>query len=157
MNLALWLDRHARSDPARTAVFVGAAPWKSFGALAADVAGLARGMREKLGLAPGDRVAIVMRNAPQYAEVMLAAWWAGLAAVPVNAKLHPREVAFILEDSGAKAVFATPDWVAGLAEAVAGMPRAPDVIEAGSVGYDALLIEPMPLAPVADDALAWLF
>ena len=157
MNLALWLDRHARSDPARTAVFVGAAPWKSFGALAADVAGLARGMREKLGLASGDRVAIVMRNAPQYAEVMLAAWWAGLAAVPVNAKLHPREVAFILEDSGAKAVFATPDWVAGLAEAVAGMPRAPDVIEAGSVGYDALLIEPMPVAPVPDDALAWLF
>ena len=117
MNLALWLQRHARTDPARTAIFVGAAPWKSYARLAADAACLARGLREKLGLVPGDRVALVMANSPQYAEAMLAVWWAGLAAVPVNAKLHPREVAFILENAGASAVFATPDWIAGLAEA----------------------------------------
>ena len=135
----------------------GASAWKSYARLAADAASLARGLRGKLGLAPGDRVALVMANAPEYAEVLLGAWWAGLAAVPVNAKLHPREVAFILENSGAKAVFATPDWIAGLAEACAGLDRPPDVIEAGSVGYDALFGEPVPLEPVADDALAWLF
>ncbi len=157
MNLALWLQRHARADPGRTAVWLGTAPWKSFGRLAADAAALARGMRGKLGLAPGDRVALVMANSPQYAEILLAAWWAGLATVPVNAKLHPREVAYILENSGAGAVFATPDWVAGLAESMAGMARAPDVIEAGSVGYDALFGEPMAVEPVADGALAWLF
>jgi len=157
MNLALWLERHARTDSSRTAVFAGARPWKSFGRLARDVASLARGMREKLALAPGDRVAIVMTNAPEYAEVLLAAWWAGLAAVPVNAKLHPREVAWILADSGARAAFVTPDWVRGLAEAAAGLEEAPDVIEAGSVGYDALFAEPMPVAEVPDGALAWLF
>ncbi len=157
MNLALWLERHARTDPSRTAVFAGARAWKSFGQLARDVASLARGMREKLALAPGDRVAIVMANAPEYAEVLLAAWWAGLAAVPVNAKLHPREVAWILADSGARAAFVTPDWVRGLAEAAADLERPPDVIEAGSVGYDALFAEPMPVAEVADGALAWLF
>ncbi len=157
MNLALWLHRHARTDPDRTAVFVGASPWKSYGRLAGDVASLARGLREKLGLAPGERVALVMANSPEYVEILLAAWWAGLACVPVNAKLHPREVAFILEDSGASVVFATPDWIAGLAEATAGLARAPDVIEAGSVGYGALFGEPMPASPVADDALAWLF
>ena len=70
---------------------------------------LARGLREKLGLAPGDRVALVMTNAAEYPEILLGIWWAGLAAVPVNAKLHPREVAYILGNSGAKAVFATPD------------------------------------------------
>jgi len=157
VNLALWLHRHARTDPDRTAVFVGASPWKSYGRLAGDAASLARGLREKLGLAPGDRVALVMANSPEYVEILLAAWWAGLACVPVNAKLHPREVAFILEDSGASVVFATPDWIAGLAEATAGLARAPDVIEAGSVGYGALFGEPMPASPVADDALAWLF
>ena len=157
MNVALWLERHARTDPDRTAVFAGASAWKSYGRLASDVASLARGLREKLGLAPGDRVALVMANSPEYAEILLAAWWAGLACVPVNAKLHPREVAFILEDSGASAVFATSDWIAGLAEATAGLARAPDVIEAGSVGYGALFGEPTPASPVADDALAWLF
>jgi long-chain acyl-CoA synthetase len=157
MNLALWLERHARSDPARVAVFAGASAWKTYAQLAADAASLARGLRGKLGLVPGDRVALVMANAPEYAEVLLGAWWAGLAAVPVNAKLHPREVAFILENSGAKAVFATPGWVAGLAEACAGLDRPPDVIEAGSVGYDALFGEPLPLEPVADESLAWLF
>ena len=157
MNLALWLERHARADPERMAVFVGASPWKPYGRLARDAASLARGLREKLGLAPGERVALVMANSPEYAEILLAAWWAGLACVPVNAKLHPREVAFILEDSGAGAVFATPGWIAGLAEATAGLARAPDVIEAGSVGYHALFGEPMPVSPVADDALAWLF
>jgi long-chain acyl-CoA synthetase len=66
-------------------------------------------------------------------------------------------VAFILEDSGAKAVFAPPDWIAGLAQASSTLGRAPDVIEAGSVGYHALFAEPMPVSGVADDALAWLF
>ncbi len=157
MNLALWLQRHARSDPDRTAVFVGASPWKSYARLARDVASLARGLREKLALAPGDRVALVMANSPEYAEVLLAAWWAGLAVVPVNAKLHPREVAWILEDSGAKAAFVTPDWVRALAQAAEGLARVPDVIEAGSVGYDALFGEPLPVAQADDGALAWLF
>ncbi|MBL0143035.1 MAG: AMP-binding protein [Betaproteobacteria bacterium] len=157
MNLALWLDRHARTDPSRTAVFVGASPWKSYARLAADAAALARGLREKLGLRAGERVALVMTNAPQYPEILLGIWWAGLAAVPVNAKLHPREVAFILGNSGATAVFATPDWIAGLAEASTQLGRSPDVIEAGSVGYHALFGEPLPVAAVPDGSLAWIF
>ena len=157
MNLALWLDRHARTDPARTAVFVGASPWKSYARLAADAASLARSLRGKLGLVPGDRVALVMANAPEYPEILLGIWWAGLVAVPVNAKLHPREVAFILENAGAGVVFATPDRIGGLAEAATALGRAPDVIEAGSVGYHALFGEPAPVADAADDALAWLF
>jgi len=157
VNLALWLERHARTDPDRTAVHLGATPWKSTARLAADAAALAGGLRSKLGLAAGERVALVMANAPEYPEILLGIWWAGLAAVPVNAKLHPREVAYILADSGASVVFATPDWVAGLSEATAGLPRAPDVIETGSVGHHALYAPPVPVAAVPDDALAWLF
>ena len=157
MNLATFLERLARADPGRTGVFLGAAPWKDWGRLAADAAGLARGFRERLGLAPGDRVALVMTNAPEYAEVLLAAWWAGLAAVPVNAKLHPREVAYILGHSGARAVFATPEWMQAIAQAVADLAPAPFVVEAGSADYRALVAEPIPVTEVDENALAWLF
>ena len=46
-----------------------------------------------------------MKNAPEYLEALYATWWAGLAAVPVNAKLHPKEVDYIVaEHAGARSV-----------------------------------------------------
>ncbi|WP_212758095.1 AMP-binding protein [Usitatibacter palustris] len=134
------------------AVYRGAAPWASYRRLAGRVGGLAAALRGPMGLAAGDRVAIVMRNLPQYLEAMYAAWWAGLAAVPVNSKLHAREVAYILEHSGARAVFASDDWREGLSAATV------PVIEAGSREYDRLAASaPMAASPAAADALAWLF
>jgi len=114
MNLPAWLTRAARLDPAATAIFRGETSWADYGTLAGRVAGLARGLREKAGLSPGDRVALAMPNAPEYLEALYAVWWAGLAAVPVNAKLHPREVAFIVEDSGARLVIDSPGALAPL-------------------------------------------
>ncbi len=108
MNLAEWLARAARAWPTAPAVFRGEALWADYGALAVRVARLAAGLRDKAGLADGDRVAVVMANSPEYLELLYAIWWAGLAAVPVNAKLHPREVAFIVEDSGARLVVDAP-------------------------------------------------
>jgi long-chain acyl-CoA synthetase len=134
MNVALWLERAARASPGRVALFRGAAPWATYGVLAARAARLARGLREKAGLAAGDRVAIVMKNAPEYLEALYAVWWAGLVAVPVNVKLHPREVAFIAEDSGAKLVIEDSAQLPGL--------RAE---------------HPAPLAPADGASLAWLF
>ena len=60
------------------------------------------GVSVRAGLRRGDRVALVSRNVPAYVEALFACWWAGLVAVPVNAKLHPRELAFVLADSGAR-------------------------------------------------------
>src|SRR5205814_9059639 len=108
MNLASWLDRAARADPGRAAIFHGARRWATYGELAARVARLARGLREHARLGAGDRVAIFMKNRPEYLEALYAAWWAGLVAVPVNAKLHRKELAFIVEDSGAKLVIEEP-------------------------------------------------
>jgi long-chain acyl-CoA synthetase len=48
------------------------------------------------GLVSGDRVAIVSRNVPAYIETLFGCWWAGLVAVPVNSKLHPKELAYVL-------------------------------------------------------------
>jgi long-chain acyl-CoA synthetase len=133
MNLAAWLARAARSDPRRIAVYAGDSAWADYGTLALRASRVAAGFAAS-GLRRGDRVAIFMRNAPEYLEAIYAIWWAGLAAVPVNAKLHPREVEFIVADSGAKLVIDDPAQVAKLAADTA-----------------------LPIAETAPTALAWLF
>ena len=59
----------------------------------------ATSLRDHFGLSPGNRVAIVMRNRPEYLEALFAIWHAGLVVVPVNARLHRDEIAYILDDS----------------------------------------------------------
>ena len=50
-----------------------------------------------------------MANRPRYLELLYGIWHAGLVAVPINNKLHAREVAFILEDSAASLLFVAGD------------------------------------------------
>jgi len=112
MNLVTWLARAARSDPGRVAIHSGDRPWATYGELALRAARLAGGFGSRLGLERGDRVAIAMKNSPEYLLAMYAAWWAGLAVVPVNAKLHAKEVDFIVRDSGARLLVESPSDLA---------------------------------------------
>ncbi|MFW2334338.1 AMP-binding protein [Ilumatobacter sp.] len=109
MNLAVWVERNARRWPERPAIAVGDAVHAGWSACATHVAGLAGGLRDQIGLQPGDRVAIVMRNRPEYLEALFSIWHAGLVAVPVNARLHRDEVAYILEQSAASVVIVDDD------------------------------------------------
>src|SRR5262245_29572748 len=109
MNLAHLLLRSARSQPERTAIAVGRTPVLTYGELAQRVAGLAAGLTGKMNLKKQDRVALAMKNCPKYYELLFACWYAGLTPVPMNAKLHAKEFAYIIENSGARACFATPD------------------------------------------------
>ena len=109
MNVANLLRRAGLAFPERTAVALGKRPVLNYGELAGRVASIARSLREKLGLTPGDRVALAMRNCPQYVELMFGCWHAGLTVVPVNAKLHQREFEFILGHAGARVCFVTSD------------------------------------------------
>src|SRR5438552_12782694 len=104
MNLASWLDRAARADPGRAAIFHGARRWATYGELAARVARLARGLREHARLGAGVRVATFMKNSPENLEALYAAWWAGLAAVPGTRNLQRKDLAFIVVDSGRRLV-----------------------------------------------------
>ncbi|MEV0054027.1 class I adenylate-forming enzyme family protein [Saccharopolyspora shandongensis] len=70
------------------------------------VAGLARSLREEYGLVSGDRVAIAMRNYPEWVPIFWAIQAAGLVAVPLNAWWTDAELRFGLTDCGAKLVFA---------------------------------------------------
>jgi long-chain acyl-CoA synthetase len=147
MNQVELLLRSARWLPERPALAVGKQVVRSYRDLASRVASLANGLAGKLRLAPGDRVALAMKNCPQYYEVLFACWHAGLTAVPMNAKLHAREFAYILENSGAKACFVTPD----LESAV------PSGLSVGSREYAALFLEPGPPVDAKPDDIAWLF
>ena len=158
INVAQLLIRSARAYPQQPALGLGDAVVASYAQLASRVASLAGGLGSQLGLAPGDRVALAMDNCPQYVEALFACWHAGLAAVPINAKLHPKELEFILGDSGARACFVT----AGHAEAVASLcgkvPTLARVIDVGSPDYARLaLAAPASVAERAADDVAWLF
>jgi len=60
------------------------------------------------GVRPGDRVAIMLPNVPEFAFVYYGALRAGGVVVPMNPLLKAREVAYYLSDSGARMVFASP-------------------------------------------------
>src|SRR5438105_1053224 len=145
MNLAHLLHRNARLQPDAPAIAQGKQLVRTYGELADRVACLAGGLREKLNLQTGERVGLAMKNCTEYHEVLFACWHAGLVAVPMNAKLHPKEFAYILENSGAKACFVTPDLDAAL-------PQATPVSEIAR-----LRAAPMAPAPAKPDDAAWLF
>ena len=99
MNPAAWVERHARRRPDDPALAEGDRVCASWGEFASRAAGAAASLRDQFGLLPGDRVAIVMRNRPEYLEALFAIWHAGLVAVPVNARLHRGEIGYILVDA----------------------------------------------------------
>ena len=124
MNVAVWVERHGRRRPDDPALADGDRVHAGWGAFAARTAGAAAGLRGDLGLSPGNRVAIVMRNRPEYLEALFAIWHAGLVAVPVNARLHRDEIAYILEHSES-AVVVTDDDHAGDVESLVGAVASP--------------------------------
>ncbi len=152
MNLAHWLARSAQDGPQRPALFDGqvqVADYARFDAQARAVAGWLHGQ----GVRPGDRVAIFMKNSPDYLIVFYGIWYAGAAVVPINAKLHGREADYVLQDSGARIVFASMDQAASLT-------AGPRVIVTPGESYTALLAITAPVtAPAPRDSgdLAWLF
>src|SRR5712691_8838904 len=97
----------------------------SYSELTERITRLAGGLRA-YGLAPGDRVLLSLENCNEFFELLFACWTAGLCAVPANARLHPREVEYIAENSGARFLVATPT----LAEALAPLAGTVDTLGA---------------------------
>jgi len=158
VNLAQLLVRAARTEPDRPAVLLSDQVVWNYRTLADRAARLAQSLQQSLGLQAGDRVAIVMTNHISYLEVLYASWWLGAAVVPINAKLHPKEVQFILDDAQASVLFVTADLATALAPVVPQVVSLRAVFTPGTAAYDALLDYPAaePVHRAGDD-LAWLF
>jgi long-chain acyl-CoA synthetase len=153
-NLARDLFDAARRWPALPALARGTTVLHDYAGLAARVARLAASLRDA-GLADGDRVALVAHNVPEYVEALYACWWAGLVAVPVNARLHPQELAFVLGDCGARLAFVDRDWASAIVDAPAHLR----VVELGGAECRRLAAAGAPIAmsPIGGAAPAWLF
>jgi long-chain acyl-CoA synthetase len=133
VNIAHLLLQSARRLPHRPALATGEKILASYGDLSLRVAELASGITSKFGLKPGDRIALAMKNCPEYWELLFACWHAGLTAVPMNAKLHAKEFEYILENCAAKTCFYAPREFAGVKG------------------------DPLPPAETKPDDVAWLF
>ena len=115
MNPAEWLQRTATVFPDRPALLLGEAIIASYGDFADRVARLAHWLRGE-GVASGDCVAIFATNCPEYLVALYGIWHVGAVAVPINAKLHPREAAWIIGDADARLCFVSGDHADDLAE-----------------------------------------
>ncbi|MUN35889.1 long-chain-fatty-acid--CoA ligase [Actinomadura litoris] len=114
LNLSVLLEDAARETPERDAVVFGdiRLSYAFVDGVANQVANLLRSR----GIGPGDKVALASPNLPYFPMVYFGALKAGAVVVPLNVLLRPREIAYHLADSGAKALFCfegTPDFPLG--------------------------------------------
>jgi acyl-CoA synthetase (AMP-forming)/AMP-acid ligase II len=156
-NLASYLLSRVRSAPDAPAIAAGT-HGHDFGTIWRRVERIAGSMSGPLGLAPGARVVVWMENRLEFYELLFACWSAGLVAVPANAKLHPKEIGYIVADCGASAVFVGESLEPGLRAGLSDSGAAPQVIVIGSQAYERLAAGPARTpAPCAPTDVAWLF
>lgn len=158
MNIANLLATAARPFAERAAICVGERQIHTYGAFHERVMRLAAGLRALPGMQPGDRIALAMTNCPQYIETMWACWHAGLCAVPINSKLHPREFAYIFEVTAARVAFVTADLAEKLTPLGEEIATLEHVISVEADEYDRLCAnEPLAMQPVDEADPAWIF
>ena len=117
--------------------------------------GRVAGLLAAQGVEPGDRVALLLPNVPQFPILYYGALRAGAVVVPMNPLLKAREIEYYLQDSGARLLFA---WETTVAEAAKGAEAAgAGHIPVAAAAFDRLLGEQSPETSVvsrADDDTA---
>ena len=108
MSIRTYFDRTVEKDPQRIAVQYRQHEQivsRSYGEMARRVRAAAE-LADELGLAPREApAAIILDNSPEWMEIYLAHAGCGITVVPIDPKLRPAEVAYILKDSGAAAIY----------------------------------------------------
>ncbi|MGO4393672.1 long-chain-fatty-acid--CoA ligase [Variovorax sp. M-6] len=116
-NLIDCLARRAREMPDAT-VFASGAQSVTFAEIDRRTSKLANALRS-LDMGPGSRVAILTRSPEDCALLVFAAMKIGAVCVPINWRLAPDEIKFILEDSGARMLVADAEILARVSDVVA--------------------------------------
>ena len=169
MHIASLLGRAERLWPGREAVVCGDHR-VTYAGLARRVRALA-GALVREGVAPGDRVAILHPNGPEFVEAYFAAARVGAILTPLNTRLAGREIAAILDDSGARLLLAAGDLGESVLDALGrgapslrhlvwtGIREVPTTAIPGET-YKTFVSGPdveLPPLPRGDDAVAHLY
>lgn len=163
MNIGGVLTETARRAPEQTATIFGDVR-RTYGELNARANQLASALKES-GLRQDDRVAILQRNCPELLETLFGAFKAGAVAVPINARLHPKEYRYIVNHAGARVVIFTEEFSDGIESIRDELQRVERFICVGAASrgveaYEDVLLKgrsSVDDAMVAPDDVAWLF
>jgi fatty-acyl-CoA synthase len=148
------LERHALMQPDAAALrFLGNT--LSWSELRRRVAALA-GALSRRGVGFGDRVMVLMLNRTEFVESVLAANMLGAIAVPVNFRLTPAEIAFLVDDCEARVMITEAvlapvgTGVRNITSVLTTIVVAGDTAEDGVLGYEDLVNEPGDPAELVD-------
>ena len=117
------------------------------------------GALQRSGVQPGDRVALLSRNADHYIDYVLGTVWAGGVINPINTRWSAAEIAYSLEDCGTRILIVEDIFIPLIRSIRAAAPGLRLIVqiglaplEEGAVGYDDWLAEdPYPADPCAAD------
>ena len=98
-------------------------------------------LRERLGIHPGDRIALVMPNCLHSVVCYLGAIRAGAVALPINIRLKPAEMQFILQDAAPRAAVVHGAVWPTVREALAGLEQQPALVGIETAGEELLPVE----------------
>jgi acyl-CoA synthetase (AMP-forming)/AMP-acid ligase II len=160
MNVAQWLMASARLHPRAPALLSGTIVEADYATFARRAAAIGAGLVRDYGIAPGDRVALFASNCTQYLECLYGVWWIGGVVIPINAKLHGREAAWICDNAGARLAIVEGDSHDVLVAVKEDLPATMQMLSVDSETFrDLQHGEPGSTVPhVRDDHdLAWLF
>ncbi len=164
MELTQLLHDVVARHPERVAVVFGPRQ-RTFAELRDRVARLAAGLRQ-IGVAPGDRVAMLSQNSDSYHEYYFAVPWAGAVLNPVNTRWSETEIAYSLKDSATRALIVDDKYAPMVPTIREHYPELSTVIVTGDApaadhlhDYEALIASarPMPDAHRGGDDLAGIF
>jgi long-chain acyl-CoA synthetase len=153
LNLASLLTESAERAPDSPAIRLGEIEF-SYGELDDRSARLASWLREK-GVEQGDRVGVMLPNVPEFPIAYYGVLRAGGIVVPMNVLLKRREIAFYLEDSGAKLLLAWHGFAEEACDGATGAGAEPIEVEPSAFAATLAALEPTPgMADTAEDDTA---
>ncbi|MDE3068034.1 MAG: long-chain fatty acid--CoA ligase [Verrucomicrobiota bacterium] len=121
MNLASAFAASVGKRPEKIALYWGESEF-SYGALFAQSCAVAAELAGKFGVKPGDRVALWLKNRPEFIPAAFGVLGAGAVLAPINNFLKPAEVNYILKDGGID-VLVTEDLAAHAPALLAARPQ----------------------------------
>ncbi|MET7880040.1 acyl-CoA synthetase [Micromonospora profundi] len=123
-GIGAWMAKRRLKSPDKVALIHGEGATMTYGQFTDGVDRISAVLRER-GVGKGDAVAYLGENSPDLLQTMFGAAQIGAVFVPVNTRLAPPEMAYILGDCGARVLIHDPDFTAPVASAApaAGTPH----------------------------------